>query len=109
MYTKQADHSLMRTEYGVLVWRLLEHLPGGLSPEFGASVVEVAPGDAVDPHAHHEHELWLLISGDGEFEADGQVRQVSEMTLCYMSPHQKHSIRNASLDSTLKFLSIWWD
>lgn len=43
MYTKQIDRSLMRTEYGVLVCRLLEHLPDDLSPEFGASVVEVTP------------------------------------------------------------------
>ncbi|MGY3610594.1 MULTISPECIES: cupin domain-containing protein [unclassified Bradyrhizobium] len=109
MYTKQADHSLMRTEYGVLVWRLLEHLPEGLSPAFGASVVELAPGDAVDPHDHPEHELWLLISGRGEFEVDGQVREVSETTLCYMSPHQTHTIRNISQDGALKFVSIWWD
>nr|WP_249792610.1 cupin domain-containing protein [Bradyrhizobium sp. BRP22] len=99
----------MRTEYGVLVWRLLEHLPAGLSPAFGASVVELAPGDAVDPHDHQEHELWLLISGRGEFEVDGQVREVSETTLCYMSPHQTHTIRNISQDSALKFISIWWD
>lgn len=64
MYTKQIDRSLMRTEYGVLVCRLLVRLPDDLSPEFGASVVEVTPGGAVDLHAHHEHELWVLISGE---------------------------------------------
>jgi mannose-6-phosphate isomerase-like protein (cupin superfamily) len=109
VYTKQIDHSLMRTEYGVLVCRLLEHLPDGLSPGFGASVVEVAPGGAVDLHGHHEHELWVVISGHGEFEADGRLRPVSETTLCYMQPNQQHTIRNDSQDSSLKFLSIWWD
>lgn len=109
MYTKQIDRSLMRTEYGVLVCRLLEHLPDDLSPEFGTSVVEVAPGGAVDLHAHHEHELWVLISGEGEFEAGGQTRSVKDVTLFYMPPNQMHAIRNLSHENTLKFLSIWWD
>ncbi|WP_024521048.1 cupin domain-containing protein [Bradyrhizobium sp. Tv2a-2] len=109
MYTKQIDRSLMRTEYGVLVSRLLEHLPNGLRTEFGISIVVVAPGGAVDLHAHHEHEIWVLISGHGEYEADGQKQSISEMTLCYMPPHQKHAIRNISQDIELKFLSIWWE
>ena len=109
MYTKQIDRTMMRPEYGVLVCRLLEHLPQGLQTQFGTSVVEVVPGGAVDLHAHHEHELWVLISGRGEFEADGQIRLAGESTLFYMPPHQKHAIRNTDPNASLKFLSIWWD
>lgn len=109
MYTKRIDRSLMRNEYGVLVCRLLEHLPIDTAPGFGTSVVEVVPLGAVDLHSHHEHELWVLISGKGLFESDGIVTPVSDSTLFYMKPGEKHSLKNNDSESSLKFLSIWWD
>ncbi|ANL24709.1 cupin 2 domain-containing protein (plasmid) [Rhizobium sp. N113] len=109
MYTKQIDRSIMRQEYGVLVCRLLEHLPQAVATAFGTSIVEVVPGDAVDLHSHPEHELWVLISGSGVFQSDGETSAVSGDTMVYIAPHQKHAIKNSSPQTSLKFLPIWWD
>ncbi|GLR46232.1 hypothetical protein GCM10007880_67500 [Mesorhizobium amorphae] len=114
MYMKQIDRSVMCPEYGVLVCRLLEllpkqHLPKPVATGFGTSIVEVVPGAAVDLHSHHEHELWVLISGSGLFEADGQTTPVSGTTLFYIPPHELHTIRNTDPEISLNFLSIWWD
>ncbi|TFE37032.1 MULTISPECIES: cupin domain-containing protein [Paraburkholderia] len=109
VYTKQIDQSTMRPENGVLVCRLLEHLPAGLTTAFGTSIVEVVPAGAVDLHSHSEHELWILISGKGVFEVNGQARPVADSTLLYIEPNQEHAIRNADPAASLKFLSIWWD
>ncbi|WFU12854.1 cupin domain-containing protein (plasmid) [Rhizobium sp. CB3090] len=109
MYTKQIDGSIMRPEYGVLVCRLLEHLPQTVATGFGTSIVEVVANGAVDLHSHPEHELWVLISGSGVFEADGETTEVSGNTLLYIGPHQRHAIKNSDPETSLKFLSIWWD
>ncbi|WP_231880016.1 cupin domain-containing protein [Collimonas pratensis] len=109
MLVKELDQSLMRHEYGVMVCRLMEHIPAEAAPSFGASVVEVPPLDAVSLHGHHEHEMWVLISGAGTFEVDGQSTAVAGTTLFYMKPHQLHSIRNDDAHVPLKFLSMWWD
>ncbi|ANT54405.1 hypothetical protein A6B35_30640 (plasmid) [Mesorhizobium amorphae CCNWGS0123] len=109
MYMKKIDRSVMRPEYGVLVCRLLEHLPKPVATGFGTSIVEVVPGGAVDLHSHHEHELWVLISGSGLFEADGQTTPVTGTMLFYIAPHQMHAIRNTDPEISLNFLSMWWD
>lgn len=109
MYSKQIDRSMMRQEYGVLVCRLLDHLPKDISTSFGTAIIEVEPLGAVDLHSHHEHELWVLISGKGIFEAGGLTTPASGSTLFYMKPHQEHSIKNTDPEVILKFLSIWWN
>ncbi|MEO6917825.1 MAG: cupin domain-containing protein [Collimonas sp.] len=109
MMVKELDRSLMRHEYGVMVCRLMEHIPSESVPGFGASVVEVPPHDAVTLHSHHEHEMWVLISGAGTFEVDGRRTAVSGTTLFYMKPHQLHSLSNDDAHAPLKFLSMWWD
>jgi len=109
MYVKHIEPDMMRPEYGVLVCRLLEHLPAGLSPRFGMSIVEVEPGAAVDLHGHHEHEMWVLIAGEGIFQEQAREVPVSGSMVFYMEPHIQHSIRNTHAEQSLKFLSVWWD
>lgn len=109
MYVKTIEGDMMRPEYGVLVCRLLEHLPAGLTPPFGISVVEVEPGGAVNLHGHHEHEMWVLIAGTGVFQVHEDEQEVSGSMVFYMAPHSQHSIRNTQSDQSLKFLSVWWD
>ncbi|WP_245344895.1 MULTISPECIES: hypothetical protein [unclassified Rhizobium] len=43
------------------------------------------------------------------FQSDGETSAVSGDTMVYIAPHQKHAIKNSSPQTSLKFLSIWWD
>jgi quercetin dioxygenase-like cupin family protein len=109
MLVKQIDTSLMRTEYGVDVCRFLPFLPKNISPNFGASFVEVPPRSMVSPHSHHEHEMWFITAGQGCFEAGENSTIIGKECLLYMEPNLRHTVRNLSETDSLKFLSIWWD
>lgn len=109
MHVKPIESQMMRPEYGVLVCRLLDHLPATLSPNFGMSIVEVEPDGAVDLHSHHEHEVWVLMEGEGMFQEEERQMPVAGSMLFYMKPHVPHSIRNTHSQQPLKFLAVWWD
>lgn len=46
-------------------------------------------------HTHKEHEeLYFFLSGNGEFQVDGQVFPVSEGSVVRVAPDGKRSVRN---------------
>ncbi len=48
-------------------------------------------------HAHRSHEeLYLFISGSGEFQVDGRVFPVSEGSAVRVAPAGRRSVRNTS-------------
>lgn len=55
-----------------------------------------APGQGIPfLHTHKKHEeLYLIISGDGEFQVDGSVFPVSEGAIVRVAPNGKRSLRN---------------
>ena len=46
-------------------------------------------------HTHQTHEeLYIFVSGKGEFQVDGQVFPVGEGSVVRVAPEGKHSVRN---------------
>ena len=63
-----------------------------------ASLQRIAAGeDAPFLHSHKTHEeLYVIISGKGEYEVDGEKTAVSEGTIIRVSPAGVRALRNIS-------------
>lgn len=50
-------------------------------------------------HTHKTHEeLYFFLSGEGEYQVDGQVTAVSEGSVVRVSPEGKRSVRNTGAE-----------
>lgn len=81
----------------------------GLEMPVNARVVTVAPAAETRPHDHHDTEIWIVISGAGEVVEDVAVEPVAAGDAILLPPLGRHSLRNASPDEPLVFLTLWWE
>lgn len=98
-----ATHELMR--YGVLHPRLKQTIAGKvfLHELLGLSGLEISfglmPANTSVPfyHKHQQNEeVYLFLSGAGEFQVDGQVVPITEGTAIKVSPEGVRAFRNTS-------------
>lgn len=87
--------------------KLLHPWPGLDSPFRGAWCV-LRPGDVSEPHAHHDREIFIVMSGRGTVLAGGSRREVAAGDLAYLTPDVPHSVVNEH-DEDFAYYAIWWD
>lgn len=75
-----------------------------------ASLQRIAAGeDAPFFHSHKTHEeLYVIISGKGEYEVDGEKIAVSEGTIIRVSPAGVRALRNTS-DKDMVMMCIQYE
>jgi mannose-6-phosphate isomerase-like protein (cupin superfamily) len=106
MEIRKLDRDSMTKEYGVKVQRLVPW-PALNSPFEGAWCV-IEPGEATDPHSHHEYEIFIAISGEGALEAEGERSAFMPGDVVHFPPNVRHSVINAG-DTDFQFYSVFWD
>ncbi|MFD8144117.1 class I tRNA ligase family protein [Streptomyces sp. NPDC059708] len=75
----------------------------------GAGWGRVAPGRATDDHRHDETELFVIVSGRGEFLIDGERHEAAPGTVVLFEPFESHVLRNTADDATdLVFFTQYW-
>ncbi|MFF5706529.1 class I tRNA ligase family protein [Streptomyces sp. NPDC012794] len=75
----------------------------------GAGWGRVAAGGATDGHHHDETELFVVVSGRGEFVVDGERHPAAPGTVVLFEPFESHVLRNTAADgSDLVFLTQYW-
>ncbi|MFH7596478.1 class I tRNA ligase family protein [Streptomyces racemochromogenes] len=85
---------------------------GGLGT--GAGWGRVAPGRATDEHHHDETELFVIVSGRGEFVIDGERHEAVPGTVVLFEPFESHVLRNTSPQDSagngtdLVFFTQYW-
>lgn len=64
------------------------------------SVQKLAPGeDALFLHAHKTHEeVYIIVSGHGDYQVDGEVFPVSEGSVVRVSPAGVRALRNSGAE-----------
>ena len=60
------------------------------------------------PHAHHEYEIFIAISGDAELEVDGERRPFKAGDIATSTPAQAHRVINDG-DADFELYAMWWD
>ncbi|MFC6987373.1 class I tRNA ligase family protein [Streptomyces cirratus] len=76
----------------------------------GAGWGRVAPGRAADRHQHDETELFVIVSGSGEFVLDSGERHPAEPgTVVLFEPFETHVLANTGANDLVFFTQYWRD
>jgi len=79
-------------------------LPGSA---FGLARFTLGPGCTSPVDSHQSHEIWLVVSGQGELIYNGQVQPLEQNVACYLEPTKEHQVRNTG-DQDFTAISVWW-
>lgn len=76
---------------------------------FNCRVLHLMPGTQTVAHDHHDCEMWVILTGQGEVREDEECRQISAGDIIHLTPLGCHSIANTSFSDPLTFMTIWWE
>jgi mannose-6-phosphate isomerase-like protein (cupin superfamily) len=76
--------------------------------EMGVIWIVVEARSVVDRHHHDEEESFVVISGRGDFELEGQTACLYPGDVAYVPRSWRHQIANP-YDENFVFLDIYWD
>lgn len=102
--TLDRDH--LRPDNGLIAQRLLPWTE--LNAPFEGSWCVVPPGARSGPHAHHEYEIWVAMTGAAEILAEGQRRPFTAGDVVYFPPRVHHQVVNDGADP-FEMYAVWWD
>ncbi|WUH91711.1 cupin domain-containing protein [Streptomyces sp. NBC_00433] len=86
----------------------LLHPWAGLDSPFRGAWCVLRPGDISELHAHHDREIFIVMSGRGTVVAGGRRQEVAAGDLAYIRPDVEHSVVNEH-DEDFAYYAIWWD
>ncbi|WP_322974221.1 cupin domain-containing protein [Actinacidiphila epipremni] len=86
---------------------LLHPFPGLDSPFRGAWCV-LRPGDVTETHAHHDREIFIVMSGRGTLVEGGRRHEIAAGDLAYIKADVEHSVVNEH-DEDFAYYAVWWD
>lgn len=107
MKVRKASSDGINSEYGG-EFRRLYPWEGVANPPWGGAWMTIAPDQSSITHAHDEEETFLILSGNGEMEVDGEKRLVEKGDVIYLPRFSKHKLRNISSTDPLELLCVWW-
>ncbi|UPK00887.1 class I tRNA ligase family protein [Bradyrhizobium sp. 170] len=75
---------------------------------FAGGTVTVQPEACTRPDNHHEHEVFVILSGQGRLDGVGEPRFVRSGDICVFEPFAKHQLTNISSSENLTYFTIYW-
>jgi mannose-6-phosphate isomerase-like protein (cupin superfamily) len=97
---------VLRHENGLDVQRLLPW--PALDAPFEGSWCVLRPGTASTPHSHHEHEIFIAVSGTAVLRSEGEDAAFRSGDVVYFPPGRTHQVVNES-ERDFEMYSVWWD
>jgi mannose-6-phosphate isomerase-like protein (cupin superfamily) len=79
-----------------------------LNAPFEASWCVVAPGTTSTPHAHHEAEIFVAISGEAVLDSMGEQTPFRPGDVVHFPPNTEHSVTNTGTGD-FQMYCVWWD
>lgn len=104
-FRRQEQDDLTRA-YG-LEMKMLYPWEGLVAPFEGAWCV-LRPGDKSVPHAHHEHEIFIGISGRAAVVTPDRRYDIAAGDIAFLRPQIEHFLCNDT-DADFTYYAIWWD
>jgi mannose-6-phosphate isomerase-like protein (cupin superfamily) len=103
---RRADHENLVRAYG-LEMKLLYPWDGLTAPFEGAWCV-LRPGDTSVTHAHHEHEIFIGMTGRAEVVTPDERYSFNAGDVAFLRPGIEHHLTNTH-DEDFAYYAIWWD
>jgi len=78
-----------------------------VTPEIRSRFLKFEPGTVAQRHSHDlGHEIFLVLSGRGEFEIDGEKAELVPGQLCIARKDQHHQVRVIGDEPMIIYLSV---
>jgi len=106
MEIRPLERDNLKLDNGLRAQRLMPWQ--ALNAPFEGSWCVVHPGAASGQHSHHEHEIWIALSGSAEILAEGQRMPFSAGDIIRFPPGTGHQVVNNG-DGDFEMYSVWWD
>jgi mannose-6-phosphate isomerase-like protein (cupin superfamily) len=81
---------------------------GVVNAPFEGAWVVVEPGGGSGSHAHNEHEIFIVASGEAELESAGERAAFRAGDIAYFPPHTDHRVINSGAGE-FRFYALWWN
>lgn len=79
-----------------------------LNAPFEGSWCVVPPGARSGAHDHHEHEIWVAMTGAAEIVCDGERVPFVAGDVAHFPPRSHHQVVNDG-DDEFQMYAVWWD
>jgi methionyl-tRNA synthetase len=107
MLIRDISDARLTDAYGIRYTQIYPHGGEELAPwGFGRAVIEA--GGATEPHAHEEHETFLILDGEGTMVIGDESAAVEAGQSVLIPAGEPHQLVNESTERQLVFLSIYW-
>lgn len=103
---RRLEHENLTRAYG-LDMKLLHPWDGLESPFRGAWCV-LRPGDKSEAHAHHQHEIFIGMTGRAAVVAADRRHEFAAGDIVFLRPEIEHHVVNDG-DEDCAYYAIWWD
>lgn len=103
---RSLDYTKLTRAYGLDSQRLLPW-PTVNAPFEGAWCI-LRPGDESTPHAHHEEEIFIAMTGRSTLAVDGEQFEFAAGDIAHLPPGCNHRVINDSAGD-FQYYGIWWD
>jgi mannose-6-phosphate isomerase-like protein (cupin superfamily) len=103
---RKLDRDNLKLDNGLNAQRLMPW--AALNSPFEGSWCVVPPGAASGPHSHHEHEIWIAMTGRAEIVCDGDRVPFDAGDIVAFQPWTTHQVVNDG-DADFQMYSVWWD
>ncbi|MGW4523063.1 cupin domain-containing protein [Amycolatopsis sp. NPDC004378] len=103
---RSLDRENLERAYGLDSQRLLPW-PQLNAPFEGAWCV-LRPGTTSTPHAHHEYEIFIAVSGSATLVVDDEPHPFTAGDVVRLPPGSKHCVANEG-DADFEYYGVWWD
>ena len=106
MDIRRLDRTHLRHENGLDAQRLLPW--PALNAPFEGSWCVIRSGTSSTPHAHHEYEIFIAVTGAAILESNGERAAFVAGDVVYFRPGVEHRVVNEGT-SDFEMYSVWWD
>ena len=94
-------------DYGI-GFQLVYPAAGEDAADWGFGRAVVPPSTSTHPHAHTEHEAFLIVSGRGRMRVGAEERSVESGEVVVIPGGSEHELTNTSTERTLVFIDVYW-
>ena len=103
---RRLDRDHLERAYGLDSQRLLPW-PELNAPFEGAWCV-LRPGTTSTPHAHHEYEIFIAVSGTATLVVDDEPHPFTAGAVVRLPPGSTHCVTNQGAED-FEYYGVWWD
>jgi mannose-6-phosphate isomerase-like protein (cupin superfamily) len=107
MIVREVCDAALVPDYGALFQQIYPH-GGEELADWGVGRAVVEPRAHTAPHAHDEHELFIVIGGAGVMTVADEERVVTAGQAVLIPAGSTHSFANRDAAVRLQFFNVYW-